>query len=88
MGALLSDVKISGLTLQWLLKYDELKWEMGVKRVGGGGWEAVESLLIEEKIESVSSADAADTFKPQQHHRKCIRGVMPVFIEEWVHLSE
>lgn len=61
---------------------------MGVKRVGGGGSEAVESLLREQKIESVSSVDTADTFKPQQHHRKCIRGVMPVFIEEWVHLSE
>lgn len=32
MGALLSDVKISRLTLQCLLKYDELKWEMGLKR--------------------------------------------------------
>lgn len=50
--------------------------------------EAVESLLIEEKIESVSSADTAATFKPQQQHQKCIRGVMPVFIEERVHSSE
>lgn len=49
--------------------------------------EAFESLLREEKIESVSSADITATFKPEQHHWKCIRGVMAVFKEEWLHSS-
>lgn len=44
--------------------------------------EAGESLLSEEKIESVPSADMAATFKPQQHHWKCIRGVKAVFTVE------
>lgn len=48
---------------------------------------AAESPLSEEKIEAVSSADGAGTFKPQQHHWKCIRGVMAVFTVEWLHLS-
>lgn len=59
MAALLSDVKISSLTppspppLRWLLKYDELKWEMGVKKKQT---EAAESLQTKGKIETVSSA--------------------------------
>lgn len=50
--------------------------------------EAVESLLSEEKIESVSSAEVAATFKPQQHHWKCIRGAVAVFTVGCLHLSE
>ena len=45
---------------QWLLKYDELKWEMGVKKT-----EAVELLLKEEKIENVSLAYVAATLSTQ-----------------------
>lgn len=56
---------------------------MGVKEK-----EAAELLLSEEKIETVSSADTADTFKPQQRHWKCIRGVMAVFTVGWLHLPE
>lgn len=56
---------------------------MGVKEK-----EAAESLLSEEKIETVSSADMAATFKPQQHHWKCIRGVIAVFTVGWLRLSE
>lgn len=62
MVALLSDAKISSLTLQRLLKYDELSWERRERK------ETAEWLLNERELEIVPSVGLADTLNLWQYH--------------------